>query len=81
MSWILMMMMIMMMIEVWRSNSSEARLGPILSEFMHNLKTKSRTIWDQSVEPVQNGGHFKLFRLNLMGPGSNRVKGINFGGN
>ena len=69
MSWILMMMMIMMMIEVWRSNSSEARLGPILSEFMHNLKTKSRTIWDQSVEPVQNGGHFKLFRLNLMGPG------------
>ena len=66
----MMMMMMMMMIEVRCSNSSKARFGPILpdlSKFMHNLKTKSRKIWDQSVEPVQNGGHFKLFCLNLMG--------------
>ena len=26
------------------------------------------------MEPFQNGGHFKLPRINLMRPGSNRVK-------
>lgn len=30
-----------------------------------NLKTKSHKIWDQSVEPFKNGGHFKLPRINL----------------
>ena len=39
-----------------------------------NLKTKSHKIWDQSVEPFKNGGHFKLPRINLTQPRSNKVK-------
>ena len=68
---IMMMMMMMMMIGVELSNTSKIRLNIIFFEIMRN---KSHKIWDQSVEPFQNKSKFKLLRINLMLPGSNRVK-------
>ena len=38
------------------------------------LIPENKSNWGQTVEPLQNGGHFKLPRHNLMRPGSNRVK-------
>ena len=51
----------------------QGRPSRIFSEF---IKTKSQKIWDQRVDPFQNGSQFKLLRVNLTLPGSNRVKSL-----
>ena len=67
----MMIMMMMIMIGVELSNTSKIWPNIIFSEFMRN---KSHKISDQSVEPFQNKSKFKLLCINLMLPGSNRVK-------
>ena len=61
------------------SAATQVKYGPTqffkkLCAIPENLKTKSHKIWDQSVEPFKNGGHFKLPRINLTQPRPNKVK-------
>lgn len=58
-----------MKIGVGYSNTSEARRDPIFSEVVQNTLKLRVNLWSQSVKPFQNGGHFKLPRINFTVPG------------
>ena len=61
-----------LLIDYWRNCLSKLKID--FFEKTIYLETESHKVWDQSVEPFWNSGHFKLALINLTWPVFNRVK-------
>ena len=61
-----------LLIDYWRNCLSKLKID--FFEKTIYLETESHKVWDQSVEPFWNSGHFKLALVNLTWPVFNRVK-------